>query len=113
LCSGVVATPSGYDPVAHPVTAERRRNLVLQRMFEQGRLGRLQYFNARQEALPAAPEAPPRRTVAPYFTTWIRQQLVDRFGARRSLEGGLKVTTTLRAEAPQAARHTRKRTSLH
>ena len=70
LLAGVVATPSGYDPVAHPVAAERRRNLVLQRMLEQGRLGRLQYFNARQEALPAAPDAAdrpdrPRRTSRP------------------------------------------------
>src|SRR4029078_7297581 len=106
LCSGVVATPSGYDPVAHPVAAERRRNLVLQRMFEQGRLGRLQYFNARQEALPAAPEPPNVRTTAPYFTTWISQQLVARFGARRSFEGGLKITTTLDAELQQAAENT-------
>jgi len=109
LLAGVVANPSGYDPVAHPVAAERRRNLVLQRMFEQGRLGRLQYFNARQEALPAAPEPPNVRTTAPYFTTWIRQQLVDRFGARRSFEGGLKITTTLDAELQQAAENTVRR----
>jgi penicillin-binding protein 1A len=109
LLAGVVANPTGYDPVAHPVAAERRRNLVLQRMFEQGRLGRLQYFNARQEALPADPEPPTVRTAAPYFTTWIRQQLVDRFGARRSFEGGLKVTTTLDADLQTAAENTVKR----
>ena len=59
LLAGVVANPSGYDPVAHPVAAERRRNLVLQRMLEQGRLPALQYFNARQEALPG--RVPSRR----------------------------------------------------
>jgi membrane peptidoglycan carboxypeptidase len=95
LLAGVVANPSGYDPVAHPVAARHRRDLVLQRMFEQGRLGRLQYFNARQEALPAAPEPPTVRAKAPYFTTWVRQQLVDRYGARRAFEGGMKITTTL------------------
>jgi penicillin-binding protein 1A len=109
LLAGVVANPSGYDPVAHPVAAERRRNLVLQRMFEQGRLGRLQYFNARQEALPAVTEPPTVNTTAPYFTTWIRQQLVDRFGARRSFEGGLKITTTLDADLQQTAQNTVKR----
>jgi penicillin-binding protein 1A len=109
LLAGVVANPSGYDPVAHPVAAERRRNLVLQRMFEQGRLGRLQYFNARQEALPAVTEPPTVNTTAPYFTTWIRQQLVDRFGARRSFEGGLKITTTLDADLQQTAENTVKR----
>jgi membrane peptidoglycan carboxypeptidase len=103
LLAGVVANPSGYDPVAHPVAALRRRNLVLLRMFQQGRLGRLQYFNARQEALPADLEPPTVRTQAPYFTTWVRQQLVDRFGARRSFEGGLKITTTLDVDLQNAA----------
>src|SRR4051794_25577791 len=106
LLAGVVANPSGYDPVAHPVAALRRRNLVLLRMFQQGRLGRLQYFNARQEALPADLEQPTVRTQAPYFTTWVRQQLVDRFGARRSFEGGLKITTTLDADLQRAAEST-------
>jgi penicillin-binding protein 1A len=109
LLAGVVANPSGYDPVAHPQAALQRRNLVLQRMFEQGRLSRLQYFNARQEALPADPEPPTVRTTAPYFTTWIRQQLVDRFGARRAFEGGLKITTTLDVELQKAAENTVKR----
>jgi penicillin-binding protein 1A len=106
LLAAVVANPSGYDPVAHPVAALRRRNLVLLRMFQQGRLGRLQYFNARQEALPADLEPPTVRTQAPYFTTWVRQQLVDRFGARRSFEGGLKITTTLDADLQRAAEST-------
>ena len=101
--------PERLRPGRPPAAAERRRNLVLQRMFEQGRLGRLQYFNARQEALPGPPEPPTVRTTAPYFTTWIRQQLVDRFGARRSFEGGLKITTTLDADLQKAAENTVKR----
>jgi penicillin-binding protein 1A len=75
-------------------------------MLDQGRLGRLQYFNARQEALPGPPEPPRVRTSAPYFTTWVRQQLVDRFGARRAFEGGLKITTTLDADLQTAAERT-------
>src|SRR3954451_6744983 len=106
LLAGVVANPSGYDPVAHPVTARRRRDLVLKRMFEQGRLGRLQYFNARQEALPGPPDPPTVRTAAPYFTTWVRQQLGERFGARKAVEGGLKVTTTLDGQLQRTAEST-------
>jgi penicillin-binding protein 1A len=97
LIAGVVANPSAYDPVAHPQAAERRRNLVLKDMYEQGMIGRLEYFNAREESLPAAIDIKPPtvRTKAPYFTTWVRQQLVDQFGARKAFEGGLKVRTTL------------------
>jgi penicillin-binding protein 1A len=108
LIAGVVANPTAYDPVAHPLAAQRRRNLVLQDMFEQGLLPRLQYFQARQESLPAAVDIRPPtvRTKAPYFTTWVRQQLVDKFGARKAFEGGLKVRTTLdldlQAKAEQA-----------
>ncbi|MEA2278772.1 MAG: penicillin-binding protein [Solirubrobacteraceae bacterium] len=105
LIAGVVANPSAYDPVAHPQAAKRRRDLVLQQMFQQGNLPRLEYFNARQEALPAAQDIKPPtvNTAAPYFTTWVRQQLVDRFGARQAFEGGLKVRTTLDIDLQTAA----------
>jgi penicillin-binding protein 1A len=103
LLAGVVANPSGFDPIAHPVAARGRRNLVLDKMFQQGLLGRLDYFNAKPEPLPGRIEPPKVTTKAPYFTTWVRQVLVDRFGARRAFEGGLKVTTTLDLDLQQAA----------
>ena len=105
LLAGVVANPTAYDPVAHPLAAQQRRNLVLQDMYQQGLLPRLQYFQARQESLPAAVDIKPPtvRTKAPYFTTWVRQQLVDKFGARKAFEGGLKVRTTLDLQLQGAA----------
>src|SRR6266545_4085371 len=59
LLAGVVANPSAYDPVAHPEAAERRRNLVLKDMFDQGLLPRLNYDDAVREALPAAIDIKP------------------------------------------------------
>jgi penicillin-binding protein 1A len=106
LLAGMVANPSGFDPVGNPVSARSRRDLVLRMMFDQGRLGRLQYFNARQEAIPGDVEPPRVSTRAPYFSTWVRQQLVDRFGARRAFEGGLKITTTLDVDLQEAAEAT-------
>jgi len=105
LLAGVVANPSAYDPVAHSVAAQRRRDLVLKDMLDQGLLPRLQYHNAVQEALPAAVDIKPATvsSKAPYFTTWVRQQVVDRFGARRALEGGLKIRTTLDLDLQRAA----------
>jgi penicillin-binding protein 1A len=105
LIAGVVANPSAYDPVAHPLAALRRRNLVLKDMYDQQLLPRDQYVQAREEALPAAVDIKPPtvRTKAPYFTTWVRQQLVDRYGARRAFEGGLKVRTTLDLDFQQDA----------
>ena len=105
LLAGVVANPSAYDPVAHPAAAERRRNLVLKYMLEQGLLPRLEYYKAIREALPAAVDIKPptASSRAPYFTTWVRQQLVDKFGARRAFEGGLKIRTTLDLQLQTAA----------
>jgi penicillin-binding protein 1A len=105
LLAGVVANPSAYDPVAHPAAAERRRNLVLKSMLDQGLLPRLEYYTAIREALPAAVDVKPptASSKAPYFTTWVRQQLVDKFGARRAFEGGLKIRTTLDLDLQDAA----------
>src|SRR5436190_11879322 len=54
LLAGMVSSPSGYDPVAHPVAAKSRRDLVLARMLEQGFLTRSQYQTARAVRLPRA-----------------------------------------------------------
>jgi penicillin-binding protein 1A len=95
LLAGMVASPTAYDPVVHPVAAQRRRNVVLEKMFEQGRLNPAEGAAAKAEALPGNVTPPAVRTKVPYFTTWVRQHLVERFGARRAFEGGLRVTTTL------------------
>src|SRR5947207_8225514 len=95
LLAGIIASPSAYDPVAHPVAAKHRRDLVLANMLAQGRLTRSEYENALQQPLWSGTLDPPRvRTLAPYFTTWVRQQLIDRFGPEKAFEGGLKIRTT-------------------
>jgi penicillin-binding protein 1A len=108
LLAGVIASPGLYDPVSNPRQAEARRNLVLKRMLEQQYLSPVEYEDARQQALPARQNiAPPREKsatpAAPYFTTWIKQQVVDRFGARRAFTGGLRIRTTLDLELQKAA----------
>jgi penicillin-binding protein 1A len=104
LLAGIIASPSAFDPVAHPVAAKRRRDLVLENMLAQGRLTRSEYTNALQQPLWSGELDPPRvRTLAPYFTTWVRQQLIDRFGPEKAFEGGLRVTTTLDYPMQEAA----------
>jgi penicillin-binding protein 1A len=103
LLAGVVANPSAYDPVAHPQAALDRRNLVLAKMLEQGKITREEYEDASQQALPGRIVPPTVTTKAPYFTTWVSQQLVEKFGARQAFEGGLRVKTTLDLDLQQAA----------
>jgi penicillin-binding protein 1A len=112
LLAGIVQNPSGYDPIAHPEAAKRRRDQVLSNMLAQGFLIRAQYDAAVQEPLPTRRTIrPPREeTEYPYFTSWIKQQVVDQLGggqqgARLAFEGGLKVKTTLDVEMQEAAQH--------
>jgi penicillin-binding protein 1A len=100
LLAGVVSSPSMYDPVANPLNAKKRRDLVLLRMYEQGYLTREEYDRGVEEALPAKTDIRPPsvRTNSPraaYFVSWVRQQIADHYGARRAFEGGLRITTTL------------------
>ncbi|HET8862772.1 MAG TPA: transglycosylase domain-containing protein, partial [Solirubrobacterales bacterium] len=103
--AGIIASPSAYDPKIYPENALMRRNLVLEKMYEQGYITSTQFEEGRKQALPAPTdiEPPTLDSEAPYFTSWLRQQLVDRFGAAKTFFGGLKVKTTLDLRLQAAA----------
>lgn len=105
LIAGIISSPYRWDPVSHPASAEKRRNLVLQRMMEQGYISPAEYREGVQTALPGANAIqPPReRAKVPYFTTWVKQQVVDRYGARRAFTGGLRIKTTIDLRVQRAA----------
>ncbi|HEX5762481.1 MAG TPA: transglycosylase domain-containing protein [Solirubrobacterales bacterium] len=105
LLAGVIASPSAYDPKFFPENALGRRNLVLERMYEQGYITEEQLGEGTKQALPAPDdiEPPTLDSEAPYFTSWLRQQLVDRYGAAKTFFGGLKVKTTLDLDLQHAA----------
>ncbi|HEV2775659.1 MAG TPA: transglycosylase domain-containing protein, partial [Solirubrobacteraceae bacterium] len=100
LLAGMVASPSGYDPVVHREAAKRRRNIVLAKMHEQGYITRSEYEGSIRAQLPSnesirPPQAQAASKSAAYFASWVRQQVIDRFGPREALLGGLRVQTTL------------------
>ena len=80
-------------------------------MLEQGYLTRPIYTQSVSEALPPKNDIQPPRedSAAPYFTTWVKQQVVDRFGAQRAFAGGLQIKTTLDLDLQQAAQRRRHR----
>ena len=77
-------------------------------MFEQDFLTRAQYESGRASRSPTAATSSRRRSRTreyPYFTSWIKQQVVDQLGggqegARHAFEGGLTVKTTIDSQAP-------------
>ncbi|HLM85717.1 MAG TPA: transglycosylase domain-containing protein [Solirubrobacteraceae bacterium] len=108
LLGGIIQSPTAYDPAEHPLAAKDRRDVVLQQMLEQGYLTKAQYQESLQQALPSAAEvqAPQEQTVegvdAGYFTSWVQQQVIERYG-QRAFYGGLHIKTTLDLELQRAA----------
>ncbi|HTA05066.1 MAG TPA: transglycosylase domain-containing protein, partial [Solirubrobacteraceae bacterium] len=111
LLAGIIQSPTAYDPAQHPVAARTRRNVVLRQMLDQGYLTRTVYEQSVSQALPAAKDIqlPTEQTIegidAGYFTSWVQQQVIERYGAPRAFDGGLKIKTTLDIELQHAAEH--------
>ena len=104
MLAGVIANPSAYDPRINPKDAAARRNVVLQNMADQGYITQDEYAQYARQPVPKPSQiqTPSEDSKAPYFTSWLRQQLVDKYGAGEAFGGGLKVTSTL--EPPPSER---------
>jgi penicillin-binding protein 1A len=104
LLAGMIAAPEVYDPMDDPDAALERRNLVLRRMLDLGRIDPERYNQAVNT--PIELSAAGRAALAssePYFVKYIKQQLLrdtrlgatyeDRYNA--VFAGGLRIHTTL------------------
>jgi penicillin-binding protein 1A len=103
--AAIIASPSAFDPKVYPENALGRRNLVLEKMEQQGYITEQQYREGVKQALPAPSDIKPPEleSKAPYFTAWMRQQLVEKYGASKAFFGGLKVKSTLNLRLQAAA----------
>ena len=106
LLAGIPSDPSRYDPATNPTAARERRNLVLKSMLDQGDLTYAEYANASKAKLPNPEDIhlSGERGPAPYFTNYVQQQLIDRYGAGRVFGGGLRVRTTIDLNIQRFAR---------
>ena len=115
LLAGMVADPSAFDPILHPGAAKGRRNVVLKDMLGQDDITLAEYDTWRQLAVPTTTEIqqPQEPAAAPYFTSWLRPQILAALGYDRGVPqnvaeyrayyGGLKIRTTLDLNLQQAA----------
>jgi penicillin-binding protein 1A len=105
MLAAMIASPSAYDPIQNPVDARTRRDLVLHNMLDQHMISQSDYDSAVQEAIPVRENiSPPHAdSTQPYFSSWVTQQLVDRYGAGAVFAGGMKVTSSIDPELQQAA----------
>jgi len=101
LLAGLPKSPSNYSPYKHFDRAKKRQEHVLARMEE----ARFITSAARQEAVaqPLTFRHTGSEQVAPYFTEYVRQQLVAKFGETTVYKGGLEVFTTLNLQMQKVA----------
>lgn len=106
LLASLPKAPSAYNPFKKPDIAIKRRNIVLQKMLEEGFITREQYNEALKEALPVHPYW--RRFEAPYFVETLRQELESKYG-ERLYKDGLRIYSTidynLQKKAEEAVRN--------
>jgi penicillin-binding protein 1A len=105
MLAGIIQSPSAYDPKVFPENTLARRNLVLERMGEQGYISTEQMREGQEQALPSdsSIEPPSLDSRAPYFTAYLRQQLLERYGPAKAFFGGLEVKSTLDMQLQEAA----------
>ncbi|MEB3216355.1 MAG: penicillin-binding protein 1A [Nostocales cyanobacterium 94392] len=94
--AGLAPAPNVFSPAENPQAAKQRRNLVLQRMLEDGFITVAEKEQAASEPLTVKTSLPKRLQIeAPYFITFIQKEL-PKYLEKDVLEGGgLVVETTL------------------
>jgi penicillin-binding protein 1A len=97
MLAGIIASPSAFSPRANPQAALDRRNLVLKDMLDQGDIAETEYNDAVATQIPVASdiERPADDSLSPYYTSWLRQQVVDLYGAGRAFGGGYQIHSSL------------------
>lgn len=87
--------PNNYNPITKRDAAKARRDWVIGRMLEDGRITAEDARAATAEPMLVAKREETEFVEADYFTEEVRRELVDRFGEDQLYKGGLSVRTTL------------------
>ncbi len=103
LLAGLPKAPQYYSPITHPDRAQKRRNLVLNAMLEDGKITATQAADAKAKPIQLNVQKDPN-SLAPNFVEEIRRYLEAKYGSDQVHEGGLRVYTSLDMDMQRAAR---------
>jgi penicillin-binding protein 1A len=94
LIAGLLVAPGKYSPYVNPQYAKTRQKYVLGRMLKTDKITQIEYDNAIKENI----QMQVRQLTeikAGYFSDWIRQKMLEKFGKDDFLTNGYQVVTTL------------------
>jgi len=107
LIAGLPPAPSVYSPLVNPDLALERRATVLRRMREAGFIDDLQLQSASASPLLLKPAEPKFWTSrAPYFTSWVAQELPKVLSPEDLEVGGLTIRSSLNMSWQERAQAT-------
>ena len=95
LLVGLLPSPNGHDPCRHPARALQARNLVLNKMADQGKISLDTARLTRRRPIQLAPEACSRRhaDAAPFYSDQVQRDLAALVGADVAEEGNFLIET--------------------
>lgn len=103
IIAGLPKAPSTMNPAYSVKRAENRRNVVLGRMLEVGKITKEQYEEAKKEPIESKVYGAALEFRADYVTEMIRQEMVKRFGEDVAYNKGFKVYATVLSTDQKAA----------
>ncbi len=92
LLAGLPQAPSFYSPLSRPELAKQRQEYVLKQMLDAKFITSDELQKAKDQSLKYAP---PPTILAPHFSLWVKDYLVQKYGLAKIEQNGLIVTTTL------------------
>lgn len=105
--------PTYYSPYGNHIDAlERRKNLVLDRMLENGFITEEEHAGAKLEKVEFRPQVA-TGIRAPHFVFYVRDYLIEKYGEESLAERGLRVITTLDWELQSKAEEIVKEKALY
>ena len=102
MIAGLPQAPSAHNPVANPVAAKKRRDHVLERLYEEKYITKEQYQAAVESPISSKFHGTNIQVSAPYVAEMIRQSLYEHFGPDAYTKG-YKVYTTIKGPLQIAA----------
>ncbi|HWR44580.1 penicillin-binding protein 1A [Sporomusa sp.] len=103
LIAGIPKSPNYYSPSSNLKAAKERQAVVLEQMVKYGYIDSAAAAKARNTEIKLATRSVTNTTTASYFTDYVMQLLIDKYGADAVYKDGLKVYTTLDLEMQIAA----------
>lgn len=102
---GIPQSPTNNEPINHADNCVQRRNLVLDRMLTNGYITQEEHDAAQAEPLVLNETVPTNDGILayPYFASYVREVLQERYTQAEIFRGGMTVVTTLDIATQQAA----------